>query len=269
METLFVNKNPYASQPFTILSVQQETESEFTFLIKSDLQLKCGQFVEVSIPGIGEAPISISGINQGSMELTIRGVGKLTNAILGKKPGETVWIRGPYGNSFPTELFENKPLVIAAGGSGIAPVRPLIRSRLNNSFGLANTSLIFGFKNPESLLFKEEISHWSNKVPLICTVDNPSSTWSGKSGLITQHVRELDLQDNKQTQVVIVGPPVMMKFTAAEFIARSVSRENIWVSFERRMACGLGKCGHCKIDSTYICLEGPIFRYDKAITLID
>ncbi|MBN1600367.1 MAG: anaerobic sulfite reductase subunit AsrB [Chitinispirillaceae bacterium] len=252
-----------------ITDIIKETDVEYTFTLESSIRPDHGQFVEVSIPGIGEAPISVSGTGDGWIQLTIRAVGHLTCAISTCKVGEQLFIRGPYGVAFPSALYENATLVVAAGGCAVAPVRTLIRSRLADKKLAANTRLLFGFKNPESVLYKDEIDEWSKLVQTIVTIDKEACSWNGRTGLITSHVADVDIPDLSQTHVVIVGPPVMMKYTSAQFFSRGIKQEQIWLSFERRMACGLGKCGHCKIDNSYVCVDGPVFRYDKALHLID
>lgn len=261
--------NPYLPVASRILDVVRETEVEYTFTLESAVKPDHGQFVEVSLPGIGEAPISVSGAGDGWIQLTIRAVGPLTHAISKCTTGQSLFIRGPYGVAFPSDLYKDATLVVAAGGCAVAPVRTLIRSRLADDKLAANTRLLFGFKNPESILYKNEIAEWGNMVQTIVTIDNEACSWNGRTGLITTHVADVDIPDLSKVHVVIVGPPIMMKYTSAQFFSRGIKPEQIWLSFERRMACGLGKCGHCKIDNSYVCVDGPVFRYDKALHLID
>ncbi len=261
--------NPYLPVASRIMQIKKETEIEYTFTLESQIKPAHGQFVEVSLPGTGEAPISISGAGEGWIQLTIRAAGHLTRAILSCRVGEVIYLRGPYGVAFPASLYADKILVIAAGGCAVAPVRTLIQSRLSDKKQAANTRLVFGFKDPESVLYKDELEEWKSKAQVIITVDKEACSWNGRTGLITSHVPDVDIPDPLQTHVVVVGPPVMMKFTAAEFIKRKITPDRIWVSYERRMACGLGKCGHCKIDSTYVCVDGPVFRYDSVSGLVD
>ena len=130
--------------------------------------------------------------------------------------------------------------------------------------------LLFGFKTPDDILFRQDIDRWKSRFDTILTVDDACGIWEGECvGLITEYVKNIQFSDNDKMVIVIVGPPVMIKFTAAEFIMLGVSAERIIVSMERRMSCGLGKCGHCKIGEHYICLDGPVFRYNDAIKLID
>jgi anaerobic sulfite reductase subunit B len=129
--------------------------------------------------------------------------------------------------------------------------------------------LIAGFKSPNDILFKDDVKIWENNINLILTVDNAEETYGGNVGMVTKYIPELPIEDVKNAVVIVVGPPIMMKFTVAEFLKLGIEENNIWISQERKMCCGIGKCGHCKIDDTYICLEGPVFNYSKGKNLID
>ncbi|MDG5814158.1 anaerobic sulfite reductase subunit AsrB [Chitinispirillales bacterium ANBcel5] len=262
-------KNPYLPEPCRIVAIKEETDIESTFTLKSSIRPQHGQFVEVSKPGVGEAPISVSGFGEGFIELTIRKAGHLTGKILESQAGETLFVRGPYGVCFPADLFAGKNLIVASGGCAVAPVRTLIRSRLADQEQVSRTSLLFGFKDPQSILFRDEIDDWKEAVPVVVTIDKEACSWTGKTGFITAHVPDVAIADPATSYAVVVGPPVMMKYTTQEFMKRGLSPENIYVSFERRMACGIGKCGHCKIDDSYVCVDGPVYRYDKALRLLD
>lgn len=261
--------NPLLPVAGRIISNVQETDVEFTLTIESLIKPQHGQFVEVSLPGFGEAPISISGCGDGWIALTIRAVGNLTRKIVSSKVGEKLWLRGPYGTSFPEAELRDSLVVVAAGGCALAPLRTFIRARLADPVTAAQTRLIFGFKNPESVLYKDEIEVWKKTCQVIVTVDNEACSWNGRTGLITRHIADIDIPEPQKAAAVVVGPPIMMKFTTIEFTKRKVPADRIWVSFERKMACGIGKCGHCKIDNTYVCIDGPVLRYDKALNLFD
>jgi anaerobic sulfite reductase subunit B len=235
-----------------------------------------GQFAEVSIPGVGECPISISDFGKGYIEMTIRNVGKVTDAFdrLGK--ADYLYIRGPYGHGFPIEQFHGKHLVIAAGGTGLAPVKSVINYFYAHQSLLKEFDILTGFKTPSDVLFRSELDKWAQVFKVVVTVDKVDSlateeggSWAGKVGLITGLIPDLQLTSSSDVMVVVVGPPLMMKYTIQEFLGRGIAKENIWVSFERKMSCGLGKCGHCKIDETYVCLEGPVFNFSKAQNLLD
>lgn len=262
-------KNPMVPTACKILSVIQETDIEWTFRIESNFQANHGQFMQLSIPKIGEAPISISEIGKDYMDFTLRAVGKVTNEIFEKQVGDFLFLRGPYGNGWPVEKLKNKHLVFITGGTGLAPVRSLLNKFFNDMSLVKSITLISGFKNKESILFKEELNKWKNEFRTFYTLDNDNiEGWN--SGLVTNFINEVDFNSfNNDYAVIVVGPPIMMKFTGLELKKNNVPDENIWMSFERKMSCAVGKCGHCRIDETYICLDGPVFPYSVAKNLID
>jgi anaerobic sulfite reductase subunit B len=178
-------------------------------------------------------------------------------------------VRGPYGNGWPVAEFEGRHLIIAAGGTGLAPVRSFLRHFAAHPAKLRRLDLLAGFKSPADVLFRDELAAWAKSAGVTLTVDKGGDGWTGNVGLITKFVPALEIPDLEAAAVVVVGPPVMMKFTAMEFLRRGIPEERLWLSFERKMQCGIGKCGHCKIDETYVCLEGPVFPYAKAKRLLD
>lgn len=261
--------NPYKPFAAKITGITEETNCEFTITVAAAVAITPGQFFQVSLPKIGEAPISVSNYGQNWIQFTVRAVGRLTNALQGLKTGDNLFIRGPYGVGFPVEKLRDSNLIIVAGGSGVAPVKPLIHQSIDGRLPVRSLRLILGFKSAAGILFAEEIRQWQNKCDMIVSVDKPESGWVGPTGLVTEHIRKMKLVAADDVQVVVVGPPVMMKFSTAELRLLGVPDVNIWVSFERLMSCGLGKCGHCKIDSTYVCVDGPVMNYSHASTLID
>jgi anaerobic sulfite reductase subunit B len=261
--------NPYLPKPYKIIKIIQETAIDFTYRIDFEEKLTGGQFMEVSIPGVGEAPISISDFDKGSLDMTIRKVGRLTDQLFELKAGDYLFMRGPYGNGFDLEVFKDKDLTIIAGGTGLAPVKNPIRYFVNNLDTIKSLEILIGFKSPQDVLFKDEIKAWAKQCKLWLTVDQADKNWEGEQGLVTVHMDKLDLRAVEKKTAIVVGPPIMMKFTTLELIKKGFLEENIWVSFERRMNCGIGKCGHCKIDETYVCLEGPVFNYMQAKQLMD
>lgn len=261
--------NPYLPKAAYIDEIFHETEDEFTIRLKTDLPAKPGQFFMLSLPKIGEAPISVSKFEKGYISFTIRAVGKLTNVLKYLRVNENIFIRGPYGNGFPLDLYKNKNLIIVAGGSGVAPVKPLIEVLLSSELTAKSLDLIVGFKNSKCILFAKQLKQWAKVCNLTLTIDAPEDGWSGTTGLVTEHIRKLDLSEHKDLEVIIVGPAPMMKYSAIEFDLLKVPEDKIWVSFERLMSCGIGKCGHCRIDNTYVCLDGPVFCYAEAKRLID
>ncbi|MGV3024224.1 anaerobic sulfite reductase subunit AsrB [Clostridium thermobutyricum] len=265
-----MNRNEYIPYASTILDVIKHTEIEYTFRMEFKGEVKPGQFFEVSIPKFGEAPISVSGIGENFVDLTIRKVGKVTNEVFNNYVGDKLFMRGPYGNGFDIENYKGKEIVVVAGGTGLSPVRGVVDHFAKNPEDCKGSTLIVGFKTPKDALFKEDLKAWKNELSnLIVTVDSADEGYEGHTGLVTKFIPELEIKDMENVQVIVVGPPMMMKFTVLEFLKRGIKEENIWISQERKMCCGLGKCGHCKIDDTYICLDGPVFNYTKGKLLID
>ena len=214
-----------------------------------------------------EAPISISSppTQTDSFELCVRNVGVLTNEMHKLDAGDRIGIRGPYGNGFDVSEFEGKDIIYVAGGLGLAPLRSLIKLTLDESrrkdFG--RITILYGAKNPTELLFADELVEWTEREDIECfvTVDRPDEAWRGHSGVITTLFKKLSTIDPKNTIVPIVGPPVMYKFAILEAFTLGVSESQIKLSLERRMKCGVGKCGHCQINGIYVCKEGPVFSY--------
>ena len=251
-----MSRNEYIPFISEILEVIEHTEIEYTFRMEFKGDVKPGQFFEVSLPKYGEAPISVS-------------VGKVTDEIFKNYVGDKLFLRGPYGNGFDIENYKNKEVIVVAGGTGLSPVKGIVDYFSNHKEDCKGFTLISGFKSPKDILFKEDIKTWEKNMNLILTVDGAEEGYEGKVGLVTKYVPELDIKDKENVQVIVVGPPMMMKFTVLEFLKLGIKEENIWISQERKMCCGIGKCGHCKIDDTYICLDGPVFNYVKGKELID
>lgn len=260
------NYMPFDSE---ILKITKHTEKEYTFRLSFKGDVKPGQFFEVSIPKYGEAPISVSGIGEGYVELTIRKVGKVTNEMFNYKKGQKLFLRGPYGNGFDLNNYKDKEVIIVAGGTGLAAVKGVVDYFSENPESAKKCTLITGFKTPEDILFKQEMKVWQENLELILTVDKQLEGYQGKVGLVTEYVKNLKINDFDNVEVIVVGPPIMMKFTLKELLKLGIKEENLWISFERKMCCGLGKCGHCKIDSTYVCLDGPVFNYTEGKLLRD
>lgn len=266
IERAFAN-NPYTFQAVKILNFYDETAIDRTYELEWPEPVNIGGFFEVSVPGVGEAPISISEHKNGVLYMTIRKVGRVTDVIFNKKVGEHLYVRGPYGNGFTTDFVKNGPVTVIAGGTGLAPVRGLVE-RLSHQTP-ESLELLVGFKSPSDLLFRETLKDWSSRFKTFITVDGGDDTWTGHTGLVTKFIPSLSLSDKDERTFVVVGPPIMMKFVTMELLKNGVKEDNIVVSFERNMSCGIGKCGHCKIDETYVCLEGPVFGFAKAKHLID
>lgn len=263
MENAYI---PFLSE---IREVIKHTEIEYTFRMEFTGEVKPGQFFEVSIPKYGEAPISVSGIGEHTVDLTIRRVGKVTNEIFENYVGDKLFMRGPYGNGFDVNHYKNKKLVIVAGGTGLSPVKGVVDYFANHREEVVDTTLIAGFKSPKDVLFVKDFADWKQKIEVIMTVDSAPEDYEGNVGMVTKYIPDLAIEDPANTVFITVGPPIMIKFVVMEILKRDIPEKNIWVSNERKMCCGLGKCGHCKIGETYICLDGPVFNYVDGKNLID
>ena len=260
--------NPYVPFSSKILEVIPHTEKEYTFRMEFEGEVKPGQFFEVSIPKFGEAPISVSGISPNSIDLTIRKVGRVTDEVFENYTGDTLFLRDPYGNGFDVNKYIDGECLVVAGGTGVSPVRGVIDA-LSESKDAKDKHIILGFKSPLDMLFREDIARWEKSMDLILTMDKEAKGYSGNVGLVTKFIPEVKLNNVETTQAVVVGPPPMMKFSVIELLKRGFREENIWVSYERKMCCGIGKCGHCKVNDTYICLDGLVFNYVDSKSLID
>jgi sulfhydrogenase subunit gamma (sulfur reductase) len=257
--------------PARIVKIVPHTalEKVFTIELPDGLSLghRPGQFVEVSILGVGEAPISISSSpsrSNGAFELCVRKVGDVTNAIHRLKPGSFLGIRGPFGRGFPIEKFRGKDMLFAPGGLGLAPLRSLINQVLDERAMFGRVLILYGARNPSEMLFKDELARWANRsdIELLTTVDKGDETWKGNVGVITTLFRQISINP-RNTVAVTCGPPVMYRFVLMEFFGKGISEGNIYLSLERRMKCGVGKCGHCQINNVYACQSGPVFPYSE------
>ena len=224
--------------------------------------------MQVSVLGVGEAPISVSSSpTRGNyLELGVRRTGVLTSALHQLRPGSSVSLRGPFGTCFDVEAMKGKDLVLIAGGCGLAPLRALIQFLEDQRGDYGHVMILYGAKSPQDMLYKDELKAWRQSPALDCrvTVDKvPSGTcWDGHVGLITTLIPPLPIRPD-HTVAVIVGPPIMYKFVIPQLYAKGLRETDIVVSLERHMKCGVGKCGHCTIDHLYCCLDGPVFRLDQ------
>jgi sulfhydrogenase subunit gamma (sulfur reductase) len=252
-----------------VLKVKRMTELEKLFTLQlaegHSLGNQPGQFLEVSLLGIGEAPISISSSpsrSNGTFELCVRRVGDLTNALHQLEPGQGLGVRGPFGNSFPIEKMKGKDVIFAAGGLGLAPLRSLINQVLDNRGSFERVIILYGTKQPSEILFKDELLVWADRddVEFHMTVDRADESWKGHVGVITTLFPALALNP-RNTVAATCGPPVMYRFVLMELLGKGIPETQIYLSLERRMKCGVGKCGHCQINNLYCCLDGPVFNY--------
>ncbi len=258
----------YMPQIARIAEVRTLTEREkyFRLELESSLAHKPGQFVMVTVFGLGECAISITcgPHNRPEVELVIRRAGSLTGVIHQMGEGDVLGIRGPYGNGFDIGQFKDHDVLIVAGGLGLAPLRSLIRPLVADPSARDRLVLVTGSRTPAETLFRDELAQWAQaeSVQIIGMVDRADhQPWQGRVGLVTEPLAELEL-DSTRSKVVLCGPPVMYKFVLLELSQHfQIPAEQIYVDLERRMRCGVGKCGHCQINELYCCQQGPVFRY--------
>ena len=252
-----------------LLQVERMTELEKMFTLElpggRSLGNEPGQFVEISLFGIGEAPISISSSpsrSNGTFELCVRRVGDVTNAMHGLEPGSVLGVRGPFGHGFPIEKMKGKDVLFAAGGLGLAPLRSLINEVLDQRGFFGRVIILYGTKQPSEILFKDELLEWAERedVEFHMTVDRGDENWRGNVGVITTLFPKITLNP-RNTVAATCGPPIMYRFVLMEMLGKGISETQIYLSLERRMKCGVGKCGHCQINELYCCQDGPVFRY--------
>jgi sulfite reductase subunit B len=249
--------------------VEPMTELETLFTLElpdgASLGNEPGQFVEVSLLGIGEAPISISSSpsrSNGTFELCVRRVGDVTNAMHRMQPGEALGIRGPFGHPFPLAKMKGKDMLFAAGGLGLAPLRSLINEVIDQRGLFGRVIILYGTKHPSEILFEDELAEWAGRddVEFHMTVDRGSEDWQGNVGVITTLFPEISINP-RNTIAATCGPPIMYRFVLMELLGKGIPETQIYLSLERRMKCGVGKCGHCQIDGLYCCQDGPVFCY--------
>jgi len=251
-----------------LLAVSDLTPQEKLFRLQledgSELNHQPGQFVQVSIPGLTEAPISIanSPSRSGYFELGVRKAGSLTGAMHGLQPGDQIGIRGPFGRPFQIASLRNKNLILLAGGCGLAPLRSLIEYCQDHPDQFGTIDILYGARSPQDMLFKDDLQQWRQADCFTCQyiVDQhpADSCYDGETGLITRLLPKLQI-DPTNTCAVVVGPPPMYKPVIAALRDKGLHAEQIMLSLERNMRCGIGKCGHCTIEHLYCCSDGPIF----------
>ncbi len=266
-------RNEYLPYPAKIRSVYRESKDVNTLqVVFEDRTLarsftyKPGQFMQISLLGIGEAPISItsSPTQREYLEFTIRGIGKLTRTIIQLKPGDKIYMRGPYGNSFPFEEIKNRDLYFIAGGIGLPPLRSLINAVFERREDFGKVRILYGAKTPAELCFKKELMLWGDisNTEVLLTVDKSDKAWKGNVGVVTALCDKTDISASCGA-AFICGPPIMIRFALEKLRQAGFEDNDIYISLERYMKCGIGKCGHCNIGEKFVCTEGPVFSYTQ------
>ncbi len=268
MEKVVIKESNYRIRKAKILRTKQLTAHEKLFEIALDggetLDYEPGQFIMTSLYGIGEAPVSIcsSPTKPESFELCVRAAGRVTIALHRLEAGDELGIRGPYGKGFPIRILEGNDLLFIAGGLGMAPLRSLIKYTFDNRRDFGKVHILLGCKTSGDMLFSDELGQWFKRMDVYyeCTVDRAAPDWAGHVGQITTLIPGVHLEPER-TFAVVVGPPIMYRFVIKELVDKNIRERQIFVSLERHMKCGMGKCGRCQIQSLYCCQDGPVFNY--------
>lgn len=261
-------KNVYRPIEATVEGIISETPTIKTFAlrIKEPFEFRTGQFIELSLPGIGEAPFTPSSDPniKDKIDVTIMKVGHVTSLLHASQKNISVGIRGPYGKGYPLETFKGKDILIVGGGVGLAPLRSLLFSLFAEIDNYKKVVLCYGARTSSDILYKDSLPEWSKKkkTTVITSVDVGDPTWKGNVGLVTTILKEPPV-DLKNAISVVCGPPIMMKFVTLKLLDIGFKPQDIYLSMEKNMSCGLGKCGHCRIGKFYACKDGPVFTYEQ------
>jgi len=261
--------NAYEPKAYKVSERQDFTKDTFLLKVPCGLNPAPGQFIEVSVFGVGECPISVCSYSSSYIELLIRNVGNVTGKLAELKKGSLIYIRGPYGKGYPMKEMEGKNIVIIAGGTGVAPPRSVIQFIQKYRKKYADVHMFLGFRNPGEILFPKDIDEWSQKFNTTLTVDQCADpSFSGKVCFVTDAFSEIDVKPDN-TDVVLCGQPVLMKVGVDKLKRKKFTDNQIYLSFERHMKCGVGKCGHCVVAGKYMCKDGPVFNYEIARDFYD
>lgn len=270
--------NPWATHAVRIRAIRHEIPQALTYelafedpAVAERFRFRPGQFDMLYLPGIGESAISISSDPDEPRRLlhTIRAVGNVTRALARKRVGDQILLRGPFGSAWPVDACEGQDLVIAAGGLGLAPVRPVIYHIINRRERFGKVWLLYGARSPRDLLYTYEYDSWRKAgIDVEVTVDLGYDGWDGHIGVVPVLFDRLQLAAAR-TRVITCGPEIMMRFVIAACLTQKIDPKNIYLSMERNMNCALGFCGHCQLGPTFVCKDGPVFTYEQMEPYLD
>lgn len=258
--------NPYRSIPTLVTGVTVETPTIKTLHLRpaEPIGFLPGQFVELLLPGVGEAPFTPSShwADRERMDISIMKAGRVTALIHELQAGDTVGVRGPFGRGYDLEEFRGREVLVVGGGCGFAPLRSLMYAFFDMSSELKKLIFCGGCRSPKELLYREELNRWASRDDLDfrLTVDQGDETWSGPVGVVTVLLDGLPLNIS-EARSVVCGPPIMMMYATRKLLELGFAEDAIFLSMEKNMSCGLGKCGHCRLGTYYCCVDGPVFKY--------
>jgi len=263
-----ISDNPYIPLPASLVDVIDETPTIKTFVVapEAPMPFRAGQFVQLTLPGVGEAPFtpSSSPAEADRMAITILRTGAVTDRLHQCATGQMLGLRGPFGKGYPREELDGREVLVVGGGVGLAPLRALILALLEDMGPIKRLSIKYGARCMEELLYRDQYEEWARhpKVDFTCTIDQPQKGWDGHTGVVTTLLKDLDV-DKPNVQCFVCGPSVMLKFATFTLMDEGLSPKQICLSMNRRMSCGMGKCGRCNIGPYYLCKDGPDITYDK------
>jgi len=272
-----VTNDPMLPEPHRVRQLIKETPDTFTLTLESsgaagESPFRPGQFSMLWVFGVGELPISISGdpAERDRLVYTVRSVGNATHALVGRKAGDSVGVRGPFGTGWPVEAARGRDVIIVAGGIGLAPLRPVIYDVLHNRKEYGRLVVLYGARSPRDLLFRKELAAWARQpdTQILVTVDYGGLSWRGHVGVVTTLFKYARLHPARSV-AMLCGPEIMMRFVTRELETQGLARADIYLSMERNMKCAVGFCGHCQYGPHFICKDGPVFPYEQMRPLLE
>ena len=259
--------NPYYPIPTKVKKIISETSNVTTIttfiLAGMPIKFEAGQFAELTVPGVGEAPFTPSSSPYAKdMKFTIMCVGRVTEALFNLKEGDVVGVRGPFGKPYPLKEFKDKEVFIVGGGVGFAPLRSLFLALVHNIKDYKKIYIRYGARTPKDLVYRNLVPEWQriDGVDILLTVDVGDESWQGRVGVVTVILDEIPV-DIKNSPAIVCGPPLMMKFVTQRLVDAGFKNENIYLSMEKNMSCGVGKCNHCRVGKFYVCKDGPVLTW--------
>lgn len=268
--------DPMRPEPWRVARTAAETRDTFTMVLEREdggrpFSFRPGQFNMLWAFGVGEVPISMSGAPGETRQVvhTVRAVGPVTLGLQRLRRGDGVGLRGPFGTAWPVDLAEGRDVVLVAGGIGLAPLRPAIYHLLRHRDRFGRVVVLFGTRTPDDLLFPREFEAWRGRLDVEAdvTVDRAHPEWRGHVGVVTTLIPRAPF-DPANTIAFVCGPELMMHFAATDLEHRGVPAERIWISMERNMKCAVALCGHCQFGASFVCKDGPVFRWDRMRPLL-
>lgn len=274
-----MHENIYKPYLMQIENIVEETSDVMTFRLKFKNQeeanlfsFKAGQFAEYSVMGEGESTFCIasSPTRKDYIECTFRKAGRVTTALSKLEVGDTIGVRGPYGNTFPVEQWEGKNLLYIAGGIALPPMRCVIWNTIDLREKYKDITILYGARSVHDLVYKDELKEWNDRpdIRLVTTVDPGGQTqdWTGEVGFVPTILEKMAPQ-SENTIAILCGPPIMIKYTMPILKKYGFKDNDIFTTLENRMKCGFGKCGRCNVGPVFVCKDGPVFTYEQMMAL--